>query len=184
MTEPEIVFAWMLPAAIALSAIPGLAGLFKKRPKRPREAGLDPELEQRALGAITRRIGERRGESLKNVRTSAARRGFSRSGQTAALERRVNRAADLDITDAETQFLMRRSDRAGSIAREDYGQRLAEFQSSQEAGGAGLSSALLNFLLLMGGGGGKKAVAKTPPFQLSGHAQALNRLGGAQPRFR
>ncbi|KKN72283.1 hypothetical protein LCGC14_0412340 [marine sediment metagenome] len=165
--QPEVIYAIAWAAlAMALSAIPGIAGLFRKRPGAPQfpsteeaPGGLTPEQEKRMLDAVRRRIGGQKQGLLETTRSRAGSRGFYRSGQLPQMELDIEKSASQDFSDAALQLELDKAGRTSRWAELRERSRLDRYRTEIEgyyretgAAGGGLGSLASLLPYLFGGG--------------------------------
>ena len=135
-----------------LGALSGLFGLGKKEPKLPTAeelaGGLSPEMEERFISGLSRRLEKRGAKDIASVRQAAASRGAFRSGQLPILEADVKSDILDRISEARTQIEMDRSQGLASAQRFLAGEKMRRFESGQEAAGGALGTNLQNLLRL------------------------------------
>jgi len=160
---------FIIPAALSAGQI--LLSLLS-RPKKPKmpdiegNYGLTPEAEQAMMNLVKQRIGEGTQGALKQVQSSALRRGFYRSGQLPALEADVQASGQKALSEAVASLEMdkaNRRERYANMLMSRYMSDLSGYYQGEQSAGAGVGSALGNLLNLfmmygnqggMGGNGG------------------------------
>jgi len=141
-------FLALLPAL--LQAGTALGGLFQKRPRAPKlpeYPGYTPEQEKNILDAMRRRIGEQTTQTTGRARTTAASRGYYRSGLLPKLETEIQTAGNRDWSEAQAGWEINKADRfanwqkAMSGVREDrYGGELDRYYDMMGAAGQNLGN--------------------------------------------
>lgn len=165
-----------------LSMIPGFASMFKKRPSAPSydELGMSEEERKRIMSSIERRINKGVGESIGDVRNTAASRGGYRSGQLPMMEQRIRSGGTDSLADAMARLTEGNVERRFDWAKYKYGQDVSGYRSGQEAGGQGFGMGLSNLVAMLGQGkyGGRNTSAGggggsyyRSPFKLKGRRE-------------
>jgi len=141
-------FLALLPSL--LQAGSALGGLFQRRPRAPQlpeYPGYTPEQEKGVLDAMRRRIGEQTTQTIGKARTTAAGRGYYRSGLLPKLETEIQSAGNRDLSDVMANWEINKSDRfanwqqAMSGIREGrYGGELGRYYDMMGAAGQNLGN--------------------------------------------
>ena len=131
----------------ALSAISGIASMFKKSPKMPGyEAGLSPEDEQALTAMLGKDIDSDTNQAISGLRSSMATRGTFRSGQLPKLESDIRTKGVDAKAKALLSLKLDKANRKSTWQRYMTGLKFNQYNAGQDAGGQGLGQALTNLL--------------------------------------
>ena len=157
---------------LGLGAIPGIANLFKKPPRRPDRPdipaigsappGMSPEMEARFLKLMRDRIGTQKNKSIGDLRTRLGARGSMRSGLAEQLTNEIGIGADRDLESSILGFEANKMQQNQDWQRMligahsgQYGSDLAGYRGDMNnyynmmgASGEGIGDSLSNFLNL------------------------------------
>lgn len=164
-----------------VNAIVAATSLFKKGPKEPRmpeftapPAGITAAEEAELFAGVERGIGRSAAKAKGRAGTSAAARGFYRSGQLPRLETEIDKTAIETMAGARSQFALDKANRMAGIATARsqfdlsrygtqagiYSGQANRFGQTQQAGGEAFGMSIQNLLDIFSRyGGGAKPVS-------------------------
>lgn len=159
-----------LAIATAMQAIPGIAGMFKKRPKAPGlpayEELLTPEQERAMIDMWTKDVGQQVSKGTTRIKTGLATRGVFRSGATqkavGELEGAGNEALAKQLMDWNISKSQRKQNWQMGIAgmqENRYQNELNDWAGGMNAAGSSLGESLsmIPWLTELYAGGRNKA---------------------------